>query len=194
MDKQRIGILGGTFDPPHIGHLMMAQEAVEQCKLDKVWFMPSASPPHKKMNGVTAGNDRIEMVKRTIDDVEGFKLSLIEFEREGPSYTVDTMKELKEKHPDIEFFFIIGGDSVEALHTWDRIDQLVEIITFIGIKRPGHEFESPYLDKIIAIETPLIGISSTMLRERFRHNKNTKYYVTDEVREYVEVNRLYDKR
>ncbi len=194
MDKQRIGILGGTFDPPHIGHLIMAQEAAEQCNLDKVWFMPNASPPHKKEKGVSPGNDRVEMVKRLIDRVGRFKLLLIEFEREGPSYTVDTMKELKGKHPDTEFFFIIGGDSVEALHTWDRIDELVEIVTFIGIKRPGHEFESPYLDKIIAIEVPLIGISSTMLRERFRHEKNTKYYVTEEVREYIEVNRLYDKR
>ncbi|MGP4080441.1 nicotinate-nucleotide adenylyltransferase [Pseudalkalibacillus sp. R45] len=193
MKKNKVGILGGTFDPPHIGHLIMAQEALEQCNLDKIWFMPSASPPHKKVDGVSSGNDRVKMVEKMIGEVEEFELSLIEFEREGPSFTVDTMKELKMKHPDFEFYFIIGGDSVAALHTWERIDELMEIVTFIGIERPGHAFKSSYLDSIIAIETPLIGISSTMLRKRFRQKKNTKYYVTEAVKDYIEVNQLYDE-
>ncbi|MGM7702076.1 nicotinate-nucleotide adenylyltransferase [Pseudalkalibacillus sp. Hm43] len=191
MDTKKIGILGGTFDPPHIGHLIMATEAKFQCNLDEIWFMPSATPPHKNRE-VTHGEHRIAMVREMIARCEGFEVTEIEFERKGPSYTVDTIQQLKEDHADARFYFIIGGDMVDSLHTWDRIEQLMEMVTFIGVKRPGYEFESPYMDRILTIETPLIGISSTMLRNRFAGGENTKYYVSEEVRKYIEVNGLYE--
>ncbi len=169
----------------------MATEAKFQCKLDEIWFMPSATPPHKSRE-VTQGKHRIAMVRDMINGCEGFGLTEIEFERKGPSYTVDTIQQLKEDHEDAQFYFIIGGDMVDSLHRWDRIEQLMEMVTFIGVKRPGYEFKSPYMDRILTIETPLIGISSTMLRNRFSEGNNTKYYVPEEVRKYIEVNGLYE--
>ncbi|WP_349407899.1 nicotinate-nucleotide adenylyltransferase [Pseudalkalibacillus sp. SCS-8] len=191
MSKKKIGILGGTFDPPHLGHLIIATEALEQCSLDKVLFMPSAIPPHKNRK-ISSGKHRIQMVQRMIENQEKFELERIEFDRTGPSYTVDTISALKERHPEWDFYFIIGADMVDSLHTWDRIEQLLEMVTFIGVKRPGYQFDSPFMDSIVQIETPMIELSSTLLRERFAKNRNTKYYVTEEVQKYIEVNRLYE--
>jgi nicotinate-nucleotide adenylyltransferase len=192
MDSKKIGILGGTFDPPHLGHLMIATEAMGQCGLDEIWFMPNATPPHKNRE-VSSGAHRIAMVRKMVDGCDGFEVSKVEFERTGPSYTVDTIKHLKGDNPDYRYYFIIGGDMVDSLHTWERIDQLMDLVTFIGVKRPGYASDSPYLEQILMIETPLIELSSTMLRKRFAQGMNTKYYVTDEVRNYIEVNQLYEK-
>ncbi|MBR3060830.1 MAG: nicotinate (nicotinamide) nucleotide adenylyltransferase, partial [Exiguobacterium sp.] len=112
----RIGLMGGTFDPPHLGHLLIAEQAREQLELDEVWFLPAAIPPHK--DGFSSADHRIEMTRRAIQNQSDFKLNLIEFERSEPSYTVETMKRLIEQYPNDEFYFLIGADSLVSLESW----------------------------------------------------------------------------
>lgn len=187
----RIGILGGTFDPPHFGHLMIAEEVLHRCRLDAVWFMPSPSPPHKTRFRITPSHHRIEMVKKAITGNERLFLSLAEFERKGPSYTYDTVKTLLTEHPRDRFFFIIGADMVEDLPNWHRADELVRLVTFIGVGRPGFSLESQYADHIWEVDTPEFAMSASFLRERFKKNGNTRYYLPDDVRKYIMEKGLY---
>ncbi|NSL50257.1 nicotinate-nucleotide adenylyltransferase [Calidifontibacillus erzurumensis] len=185
---KKVGILGGTFDPPHNGHLIIAQEVLSVLKLDEIWFMPNNIPPHKG-KVVTKGEDRLEMVKQAIFDNENFKAEPIELERPGPSYTYDTMIILKERYPDIDFYFIIGADMVEYLPKWYRINDLMKHVHFVGVKRPGYEITSTF--EIIEVEVPEFNISSSQLRRRFRTKQNTRYYLPDQVRHYIEEKNLY---
>lgn len=184
----KVGILGGTFDPPHNGHLIIAQEVLSSLQLNEVWFMPTNTPPHKA-DAKSRGEDRLEMVKLAIADNECFKLQPIEFERSGPSYTYDTIAILKEKYPKAEFYFIIGADMVEYLLKWYRIDELVHDVHFVGVKRPKYKIVSRY--NVIEVEVPQFDISSSELRRRFKNNQNTKYFLPDAVREYIEEKNLY---
>ncbi|MDE5413843.1 nicotinate-nucleotide adenylyltransferase [Alkalihalobacterium chitinilyticum] len=188
---RKIGILGGTFDPPHIGHLLIAQEVLEQCKLDEIWFMPANIPPHKKNDEVSSVTDRIEMVTKAIEGVEQFTVSTVELERNGPSYTVDTLKELKMKLPDVEFYFIIGGDMIEQLHTWERIDELFEYVTFVGLQRPGYSQSSKYAEKLQLLTIPQVDISSSDIRERLKEGRGIRYFVPEQVRQFIEERQLY---
>ncbi|MEB1808148.1 MAG: nicotinate-nucleotide adenylyltransferase [Bacillaceae bacterium] len=188
---RKIGILGGTFDPPHIGHLLIAQEVLEQCKLDEIWFMPANIPPHKKNDEVSSVTDRIEMVTKAIEGVEQFTVSTVELERNGPSYTVDTLKELKMKLPDVEFYFIIGGDMIEQLHTWERIDELFEYVTFVGLQRPGYSQSSKYAEKLQLLTIPQVDISSSDIRERLKEGRSIRYFVPEQVRQFIEERQLY---
>jgi nicotinate-nucleotide adenylyltransferase len=187
----KIGLFGGTFDPPHIGHLMIAQEVLTQCKMDEIWFIPSAIPPHKTYKDITDNESRINMVKNAIRGNDRFFVSLIEFERNGPSYTIDTVIELKNRYIDHEFFFILGGDMINDLPNWYKIDQLSKKVIFIGVKRPGFVINSPFENRIIQIVAPQFEISSSQIRERFRMRQNTRYLLPDKVREYIEVNKIY---
>lgn len=186
----KIGILGGTFDPPHFGHLLIAQEVLCALKLDEIWLMPNASPPHKG-SPTAEVNHRVEMIRRAIADNPQFKLQMIELERGGRSYTIDTMIELKKSYQEAQFFFIIGADMVEFLPKWKRIDELLRLVTFVGVKRPGYQLQTDY--DIREVDVPQFDVSSTFLRERFRTGKNTKYYLPDEVRTYIEENNVYDE-
>lgn len=185
----KVGILGGTFDPPHYGHLIIAQEVLTAFELDEVWFMPTNIPPHKEFNGAS-GEDRIEMVSLAIQSNDKFSIQTIEFEREGPSYTVDSMKALTKMFPEKVFYFIIGGDMVEFLPKWNKIDELLEMVTFIGVKRPGFILETEY--PILEVDTPEFGVSSSMIRERIKKNKNIKYLLPNIVKLYIEEKKLYE--
>lgn len=187
----RIGILGGTFDPPHYAHLMIAEEVLETCSLDQVWFMPSPSPPHKTEEVITPATHRIEMVKKAIAGNGRFSISLVEFEREGLSYTYDTMKVLTHSHPHVQFSFIVGADMVEDLPNWDHARELVQLVDFIGVGRPGFSVHSMFNDSIHEVDVPAFEISASFLRERFRKNQNTRYYLPDVVRNYIEEKKLY---
>jgi nicotinate-nucleotide adenylyltransferase len=191
---KKIGLLGGTFDPPHFGHLIIAEQAREACCLDEVWFMPTRIPPHKVGSNLCNDDNRIEMVKRAINSNPFFKLSLIEFERNGPSYTIETVKLLLEKHSDDHFYFIIGGDMVNFLPKWKKIDELLNLITFIGIQRPGHRFEQPISDKIVMVEAPQLEISSSEIRFRLQNNKSARYLLPEAVIDYIEEEGIYGKR
>lgn len=188
---RRIGILGGTFDPPHLGHLIIAEEVRLALGLEEIWFIPSQEPPHKN-NAFTSAVTRVEMVQKAIEGNSYFKLNTIEVDRLGRSYTSDTLKLLKNEHPDDSFYFIIGADMVEYLPKWYNINELLEMVSFIGVKRIGSELETPYPIKMVDI--PYMEISSTMIRERICKSSSVKYYLPEAVIRYIKEKRLYEER
>ncbi|MGM9925500.1 MAG: nicotinate-nucleotide adenylyltransferase [Bacillus sp. (in: firmicutes)] len=187
---KRVGILGGTFDPPHVGHLIVANEVLSALQLDEVRFMPNHTPPHKaKSEGVT-NCERVEMLRLSIDSHPQFKLELIELESPETSYTFYTMQRLKEKEPDTEFYFIIGADMIEYLPKWHRIDELIELVQFVGVQRPPYTTNTPY--PVELIDAPLVYISSSVIRDKVKHGVSIKYLVAPSVEEYIEENSLYE--
>jgi nicotinate-nucleotide adenylyltransferase len=185
----KIGILGGTFDPPHFGHLIIANEVLFRLNLDEVWFMPNQQPPHKLKTSTTTNENRTEMLNRAIANQPHFKLEPIEFNRVGPSYSIDTIRILKARNPDYRFYFIIGADMIEYLPKWHKIDELIELVQFVGVKRPGYSEHTDY--PIMYVETPLIEISSKMIRNRIQKKEPIHFFLPDEVREYIKENTLY---
>lgn len=185
---KKVGILGGTFNPPHIGHLMMASEAFDALSLDEVRFMPNAVPPHKESSGAT-DEQRKKMVELAIADAPHFTLETFEIERGGLSYTFDTMKTMAQQESEVEFYFIIGGDSIDHLHTWYRIEDLIQIVTFVGIRRPGSEAVTEY--PVLMIDAPEIDLSSTLLRERFAAGKIVRYLLPKPVEAFIRKEGLY---
>ncbi|WP_066194232.1 MULTISPECIES: nicotinate-nucleotide adenylyltransferase [Gracilibacillus] len=185
---RRIGLFGGTFDPPHYGHLLMAEQAYQQLELDEVWFIPSFQPPHKAEAKTTA-LDRLEMTSEAIKGHPAFLVDPIEVEQETVSYTLNTVRALTEMFPDNAFYFIIGGDMVEYLPKWSDIDLLLQLVTFVGVNRPGHTLETPYPVK--EVQMPLIDISSTMIRKRVKENRSIRYLTPPEVIAYINKRQLY---
>lgn len=186
---KKIGILGGTFNPPHIGHLIVANEVKEYLQLDEVWLMPTATPPHKKDTEEVTASERLAMTKIACASLDGVKASNFEVERGGVSYTFDTMAALKKVEENKEFYFIIGGDMIDTLHTWYRIDDLVEIVTFVGVNRPNTSGTTKY--PILHVKIPDIDLSSTMLRNRLKHGRSVQLLVPEEVERYIEEEGLY---
>lgn len=186
---KHIGILGGTFDPPHIGHLIIAQEVRLALKLDEIWFMPAHEPPHKQ-KAVIETADRVEMVEQALEGNLNFKINTIEINRLGKSYTFDTMKLLTKDNPDINFYFIIGADMVEYLPNWEYIDELMEMVTFVGVKRKDYHLESDY--PITEVDIPVIEVSSTNIRKRLKNKIPVKYMVSESVENYIKEKRLYE--
>ncbi|MCZ0756952.1 nicotinate-nucleotide adenylyltransferase [Anoxybacillus sp. J5B_2022] len=186
---KKIGIFGGTFDPPHNGHLLMANEVLHALMLSEIWFMPNHIPPHKQHEQVTNSDDRLHMLKLAVADHPQFKIETIELERGGASYTYDTMRQLKTMYPNDEFYFIIGADMVEYLPHWYCIDELVQLVTFVGVKRPGFSLRTPY--PIVEVEIPEFAVSSSLIRERVKQGKSIRYLVPECVRQYIEGKRLY---
>ncbi|MDT6980863.1 nicotinate-nucleotide adenylyltransferase [Levilactobacillus zymae] len=187
--KRRIGILGGTFNPPHLGHLVIADQVATQLGLDKVLFMPDAEPPHVDRKLTIPAADRVAMVKAAIADNPQFKLELTEVQRGGLSYSYDTMLQLTQQHPENQYYFIIGGDMVAYLPKWHRIDELVKLVQFVGVCRQGYAHESPY--PVLWVDVPNIGISSTMVRQRVRNGQSVRYLVPTLVDLYIKEHLLY---
>ncbi len=186
---KRIGILGGTFDPPHIGHLIIANEVLAAFDLDGIWFMPNQDPPHKKKSNAILDVDRVNLLKQAISGHPNFKTELIELERIGPSYTYETMKILTDKHKDTQFYFIIGADMIEYLPKWYSIDKLLKLVQFIGVQRPAYDTKSSY--PILYVDVPEMEISSSLIRQRIKEGKTIRYLVPDTVRNYIEEKGLY---
>ncbi|SET62022.1 nicotinate-nucleotide adenylyltransferase [Oceanobacillus limi] len=186
---KRIGILGGTFDPPHIGHLIIAEEVRMRLELEEIWFIPTYEPPHKK-KATTEADMRVGMLEKAIEDNPFFHMNTIEMEREGKSYTLDTMKLLHDRYPNTEFYFIIGGDMVEYLPKWHKIKELLNYVTFVGLKRPGYSFHTAY--PVLEVEVPLINISSSEIRERVMKKEPFRYFVPKSVYTFIKGNRLYE--
>lgn len=185
---KKIGILGGTFDPPHIGHLIIAEEVRIALELEEVWFIPTSTPPHKNQ-AKSETQHRVRMTGLAIESNPYFKLNTIEIERSGKSYTIDTIKSLHSLHPDCDFYFIIGADMVEYLPNWDRIEELVQLVQFVGVKRSGFLLESPY--DILTVDIPFVDVSSTQLRKWLMENRSVKYIVPEKVDAYIKGERLY---
>ena len=186
---KRIGILGGTFNPPHIGHLIIANEIKYALELDEVRLIPTASPPHKAADKDVTAHQRLHMVELAVEGVEGLIASSIEVDKGGVSYSYDTISALKEIEPEAEFFFIIGADMVDLLPTWHKIDELVQLVTFIGVNRPGSLGETPYPVKFITI--PEIDLSSTILRERLAEGGTIKFLTPPNVESFIRQEGLY---
>jgi len=187
---KKVGILGGTFDPPHIGHLIIANEVLHSKNLDEIWFMPNQEPPHKIKTVSVTNEQRVEMLKLSIESIPQFRITTIELDRKGKSYTFDTIQILKETNPDMEFYFIIGADMVEYLPNWYKIDELIGMVQFISVNRPNYEHQTNYPVKFV--EVPDINISSNLIRNRLRNHKTISFLVRDEVKHYIEENRLYE--
>ncbi|KRN34245.1 nicotinate-nucleotide adenylyltransferase [Liquorilactobacillus mali] len=187
--KKRVGILGGTFNPPHTGHLIIAEQVTSQLDLDEMLFMPDALPPHVDHKDTIAAEDRRKMVELSIAENPLFGLETAELERGGISYTFDTIVELKRKHPDYEYYFVIGGDMVDYLPKWYRIDELVKLVHFVGVARTGFPKESKY--PVMWVDVPLIEISSTQIRWNIQHNCSIKYLVPKDVEHYIKEEGLY---
>lgn len=186
---KKVGIMGGTFDPIHIGHLLVAEAAREDYHLDEVWFMPSHIPPHKEQAG-SSGQQRLQMVQAAIEGHPSFKLIDIEIRRGGISYTIDTVKELKQQYTEVDFYFIIGADMVNYLPHWERIEELAALVTFIGVKRPGSELrleELPeYLQRNVRLaQMPQMDLSSTAIRERVASGRSIRYMVPESVYQII---------
>lgn len=188
---RRIGILGGTFDPPHLGHLMIAEIVRETLDLEEIWFMPAGEPPHKKQ-AMTGGQDRLHMLEHAIKDNPYFKSIDIELGRTGKSYTFDTMCALTNEHPNTRFYFIIGADMVEYLPHWNSIEELSTIVNFVGVKREGYQLETPY--PVSTVDIPVMDISSTLIRKRLKSNLTVRYLIPEAVYVYIKENDLYENR
>lgn len=166
----------------------MANEAYHSAGLDEVRFMPNFIAPHKDVAGASA-QQRLEMTELAISGRPQFRLEAFEIDSGGVSYSFDTLTRLTEKEPDTEFYFIIGGDMVEGLPSWYRIDDLVKLIRFIGVKRPGYNTETPY--PVMMIESPELLLSSTMLRERAASGGPLTFLVPDKVEAFIREEGLY---
>lgn len=185
----KVGILGGTFDPPHLGHLLIAHEVLDTLGLDEIWFMPNGTPPHKPLNSNTSAKHRLAMLEEATASEPRFRVEPIELERNGPSYTFDTIQQLLARERGTQFSFIIGADMVEYLPNWYRIDELLELITFIGVQRPTYQLASPY--PITFVDIPEFGVSSSLVRDRLKIGRTIKYLVPDSVIHYIKEHHLY---
>jgi nicotinate-nucleotide adenylyltransferase len=204
-ERERIGILGGTFDPVHYAHLAIAEEVYCALHLTRVLFVPAGQPPHKIGEQITPAEHRVAMLELAIRANPHFSLSLVDVERDGPSYTVDTLRLLRsEWGPDASFYFVIGGDSLRDLPTWYDPAGILDQATIVALLRPGYadvEAERAMLvarlpalkQRLIVVEGPRMDLSSTELRRRVATGRPIKYQTPDEVEDYIRRHRLYQK-
>ena len=200
---ERLAIMGGTFDPIHMGHLRMAHAVQRQLEFDRVVFLPAYIPPHKQTRSDFATwQDRLAMVELAIQNYEDFVVSSLEFDRGGISYTYDTVNFMQELWPDAEIYLIIGEDSLTQLYTWHRVPDLLRLVYFVAAERPGYEGEegiakltkaygSWVADKIIHAEVPETAISSTEVRKRLQEGKPIRGMTPLAVEQYIYAHGLY---
>lgn len=189
MPKKQVGILGGNFNPIHYAHLVAADQVGRALGLEKVYLMPEYLPPHKDPKETIPAIHRLAMLKLAIENNPLLAIEEIELFRKGKSFTYDTMKLLTEKNPETNYYFIIGGDMVEYLPKWHKIDALLQLVTFVGIRRPGFDVQTPY--PIIWIDVPLMDISSSIIRKKVKEGCSIRYLLPDNVLNYIEEKRLY---
>ena len=196
-----IGVLGGTFDPVHLGHLIIAEEAREQLKLDKVLFVPSGRPWLKEERIITPAEHRVSMLRLALASNPRFQISMVDVKREGPSYTVDTLVDLRRQFGDsASFFFILGWDSLRDLHLWKDPARIIQQCRLVAVGRPGSakprlsalETTLPGISKnVLLLPKPLIGISSSEIRQRVSKGLSIKYLVPETVETYIREKGLY---
>jgi nicotinate-nucleotide adenylyltransferase len=195
----RVGILGGAFNPPHIGHLICAQEAAVQLELDSVLFVPVREAPHRELQDDPGPEARFEMVELAIADDERFTASRIELERDGPSYSSDTLEELREQSPKDELFLILGGDQAAALATWHEPEKVLERATLVVFERMSWGRNAivikigrmPGAERVRYLDMPMIQVSSSTIRRRVREGLPIRYLVPDKVVDYIGTHELY---
>lgn len=187
----RIGILGGTFNPIHIGHLILAEEALVKLNLDKIVFVPTYIPPHKSVEGSVKPQDRLKMVELAIADNPKFELSRFEVESKKKSYSVDTLKEFRRVNgDDAQLYFITGSDLLKDLFSWKNVNDIFKMSKFVVANRPGYPVTDVPKEVETVVITP-IEISSEDIRRRLKQGRSIRYLVTDKVRGYIIERNLY---
>jgi nicotinate-nucleotide adenylyltransferase len=195
----RLGVFGGSFDPVHYGHLLLAECCREQCRLDRVWFVPAGIPPHKRDEELSPGEVRAEMLELAIAGNEHFAVSRYEIDRDGVSYTVDTLRDFHEREPEAELFLLVGADMLHDLPGWHDAAEICRLAVPVGVRRPGEpEPDCGCLGSIASperialcrrhqVEMPEIGISSTEIRRRLSAGQSIRYWTPRAVEKYLEV-------
>jgi nicotinate-nucleotide adenylyltransferase len=194
----RLGLFGGTFDPIHLGHLILAEQCRESCALDRVWFVVAGEPPHKRRERTVVAH-RLEMARIAVAGHPAFVVSEIEATRPGPHYSVETLESVRREHPDDELFFLIGADSLNDLPTWRDPVRIAQLATIVVVNRTGIEQVDraplpsfgPGSHEIVPVTIPSIGIASTDLRRRASEGKSIRYMVPRGVGAYIEAQGLY---
>lgn len=199
--RMRLGLFGGTFDPIHMGHLVLAESCREACALEKVWFVVAGAPPHKKGER-TSVQDRLEMVRIAIAGNAAFEVSEIEARRPGPHYSVITLEQVHAERPKDALFFLIGADSLRDLPTWREPERIAALATIVVVDRPGIDPAvlddlpdfGPGTNPCQIVRVPPIGISSTDLRQRLAEGRGVRYQVPRGVEAYIRARGLYKAR
>jgi nicotinate-nucleotide adenylyltransferase len=196
----RIGIFGGTFDPPHLGHLILAAEAKDQLNLDRLLWVLTPDPPHKKMQRLTPVEIRFRLVEASLKNDDSFELSRVDLDRPGPHYTLDTVRIVANRYPEEEIFYIIGGDSLSDFPNWYKASELLATVSGLGVmRRPGDQIDLDDLDdvlpgikeKVCFVDAPLLEISSHEIRKRIQESRPYRYYLKPDVYELIENENLY---
>lgn len=200
----RLGILGGTFDPIHLGHIRMAEEAYRQANLDQVLFQPSKVPPHKRNRKITAEIHRAAMIKLAIQNKPQFAYSDFELQREGITYTADTLRLLQEQNPNHVYYFILGGDSLFQLETWYHPEEIMRRVGILAISRYGmgqekirnqiERLRQNYQARIQVVEMPRMDISSSDIRDKVLQRESLQGMVPDAVERYIRKHSLYQEK
>jgi len=186
-----IGLYFGSFNPIHIGHLIVANHIVENTEIDKIWFVVSPHNPLKEAHTLLNEYDRLHLVELAIQDNPKFRASNVEFHLPKPSYTIDTLTHLREKFPLERFSVIAGSDSFQNIHRWKNFERLIADYSFIIYKRPGFDIQEKHGADITIVEAPLLEISSTYIRQQIKNKKSVRYLLPDNVYEYVTESRYY---
>lgn len=186
----RIGIFGGTFDPPHVGHLILAEECRTQLNLDKLLWVVTDNPPHKRYVSVSPIEDRVRLVQKAIKGNKAFILSRVDIDRPGPHFAIDTVNILKEENPGAQFFYLMGGDSLHDLPSWNRPQDFIGLCDGIGVmRRHADQVDLVSLEKllpgitkkVLIVDAPILEISSKEIRQRVRDGQGFRYYLRDAV-------------
>ena len=191
----KLAVMGGTFNPPHLGHLICAEEVNDRFKFDKVMFIPSARPPHKDNNEILDAQHRYTMTVLATKDNPRFEVSRIELDRPGRSYSIETVRQLREIYgQDTEIYWIVGADAILEMFIWKDIDELLTLCRFIAISRPGYDLsqaDSRFMERVQVFQTTDVDISATEIRRRVKQGKSIKYLVPPKVENYIYENGLY---
>lgn len=183
---KRIGLFFGSFNPIHVGHLIIANCVLAKANLDEVWFVVSPQNPFKKSNSLLHEFDRLDMVRAAIEKNTSFQAIDIEFQLSKPSYTIDTLTVLQDKYPNHQFHLLIGGDNVAQFHQWKNADKILEYFQLIVYPRPGQDISSlEHHPKVSKVDAPLLDISATYIRQLLKDNKSIRYLVPEAVEEMI---------
>ena len=189
-----IGLFGGTFDPPHVAHLKIAEAAQEQFQLDQVWWIPALHPPHKLQDALTPIEHRLAMTRLAIGDNSTFVVSDIETRRSGPSFTIDTVRTVRREHPDHRFSLLLGGDSLANFSEWAEPDSIAALVPLIVYERPGFTSDATpsYLEgRVRKVRAPITALTGSAIRVRVREGKSIRTLVSEATRAYIMEHGLY---
>ncbi len=189
----RIGVFGGTFDPPHLGHLIIAEQARQQLQLDLVLFVPAFLPPHKRHGATATPAQRITMLKLATAGWPCFRVDTVEIRRKGTSYTVDTLKELKRKFSNARLFLLVGGDNFVQFRSWKSVDVIQELVTLVVYERLSDDRRKKRKGRnSVLLKGPLLDISSTLIRHKIRNGESIRFLTPRQVEQFIRRNKLYE--